>query len=140
MRESHVGATRRSGFAVGADGRGVDGGQAHTGACLAGASQDNDVGLRVAPGREASGATDTREMHPLTTGTSLHDDIGRISYWEEFPMAARLPALSRRERQIMDVIHARRRATAAEVVASLGDSGADASIRKLIRILETKGW
>jgi predicted transcriptional regulator len=55
-------------------------------------------------------------------------------------MSAPLPPLSRRERQIMDVIHARRRATASEVVARLGEPGADASIRKLIRILETKGW
>jgi predicted transcriptional regulator len=55
-------------------------------------------------------------------------------------MAAVLPLLSRRERQIMDVIYSRGRATAAEVVAALGDQTVDASIRKLVRILEGKGW
>ena len=50
------------------------------------------------------------------------------------------PALSRRERQIMDVVYSRGSATAAEVVADLGDPGADASIRKLVRVLEGKGW
>lgn len=51
-----------------------------------------------------------------------------------------LPGLSRRERQIMDVIYARGSATAAEIVDDLGDPAADASIRKLVRILESKGW
>jgi predicted transcriptional regulator len=51
-----------------------------------------------------------------------------------------LPALSRRERQIIDVIYSRGRATAGEIVAELGDPAADASIRKLVRILEGKGW
>jgi len=47
--------------------------------------------------------------------------------------------LSRRERQIMDVIYSRGSATAAEIVAALGEPEADASIRKLIRVLEGKG-
>src|SRR5688572_27048590 len=55
-------------------------------------------------------------------------------------MAVALPPLSRRERQIMDAIYSRGSATAAEVVADLGDPSADASIRKLVRILESKGW
>jgi predicted transcriptional regulator len=53
---------------------------------------------------------------------------------------ASLPGLSRRERQIMDVIYTRGSATAAQVVDDLGDPAADASIRKLVRILEGKGW
>lgn len=53
---------------------------------------------------------------------------------------ASLPGLSRRERQIMDVIYAHGCATAAEVVNDLGNPAADASIRKLVRILEGKGW
>jgi predicted transcriptional regulator len=55
-------------------------------------------------------------------------------------MPAPLPPLSRRERQIIDVIYARTSATAAEVVADLNEAKADASIRKLLRILEAKGW
>jgi|HubBroStandDraft_6_1064221.scaffolds.fasta_scaffold260649_3 predicted transcriptional regulator len=47
--------------------------------------------------------------------------------------------LSRRERQIMDVIYSRGSATAAEIVGALGEPEADASIRKLIRVLESKG-
>jgi predicted transcriptional regulator len=47
--------------------------------------------------------------------------------------------LSRRERQIMDVIYSRGSATAAEIVGALGEPDADASIRKLIRVLEGKG-
>lgn len=40
----------------------------------------------------------------------------------------------------MDAIYARGSATAAEIVADLSDPDADASIRKLVRILEGKGW
>jgi predicted transcriptional regulator len=40
----------------------------------------------------------------------------------------------------MDVIYARGSATAADVIGDLGDPAADASLRKLIRILEGKGW
>jgi predicted transcriptional regulator len=47
---------------------------------------------------------------------------------------------SRRERQIMDVIYSRGSATAAEIVGALGEPEADASIRKLLRVLEGKGW
>jgi BlaI family transcriptional regulator, penicillinase repressor len=49
-----------------------------------------------------------------------------------------LGRLSRRERQIMDVVYARGSATAAEIVTALGTPNADASIRKLVRILEHK--
>lgn len=40
----------------------------------------------------------------------------------------------------MDVIYARGSATAADVVHDLGEPKADASVRKLIRVLEGKGW
>jgi BlaI family transcriptional regulator, penicillinase repressor len=46
---------------------------------------------------------------------------------------------SRRERQIMDVLHARARATAAEVQAALPDAPSYSAIRALLRILEAKG-
>ncbi len=47
--------------------------------------------------------------------------------------------LSRRERQIMDVIYARGRATAAEVLAALPDPPGKTAVRTLLRILEEKG-
>jgi predicted transcriptional regulator len=47
--------------------------------------------------------------------------------------------LSRRERQIMDVLHARGRATAAEVLADLPDPPSYSAVRALLRILEEKG-
>jgi len=49
------------------------------------------------------------------------------------------PHLSRRERQIMDVLHAREGATAAEVRAALPDPPSDSAVRALLRILEEKG-
>ena len=47
--------------------------------------------------------------------------------------------LSRRERQIMDILHARREATAAEVLAALPDPPGYSAVRALLRILEEKG-
>lgn len=47
--------------------------------------------------------------------------------------------LSRRERQIMDVLYRDRQATAAEVLAALPDPPSYSAVRALLRILETKG-
>lgn len=47
--------------------------------------------------------------------------------------------LSRRERQIMDVLHAKNAATAAEVQAALPDPPSYSAVRALLRILEEKG-
>ena len=47
--------------------------------------------------------------------------------------------LSRRERQIMDVIYSRGRASAAEVNAALPDPPSYSAVRTLLRILEEKG-
>ena len=47
--------------------------------------------------------------------------------------------LSRRERQIMDIIFARREATAAEVNGALPGQPSDSTVRTLLRILEEKG-
>lgn len=49
------------------------------------------------------------------------------------------PQLSRRERQIMDVIYARGEATAAEVLAELPDPPSKTAVRTILRILEEKG-
>jgi predicted transcriptional regulator len=48
--------------------------------------------------------------------------------------------LSRRERQIMDVLHAKQSATAAEVRAALPDAPGYSAVRALLRILEEKGY
>jgi BlaI family penicillinase repressor len=47
--------------------------------------------------------------------------------------------LSRRERQILDILYARGQATAAEVQAALPDPPSYSAVRALLRILETKG-
>ena len=47
--------------------------------------------------------------------------------------------LSRRERQIMDVLHSKEQATAAEVRAALPDPPGYSAVRALLRILEDKG-
>jgi len=47
--------------------------------------------------------------------------------------------LSRRERQIMDVIYRRGRATAAEVLDDLPDPPSYSAVRALLRLLEEKG-
>lgn len=47
--------------------------------------------------------------------------------------------LSRRERQIMDIVYARGQATAADVVAALPDPPSYSAVRALLRILEQKG-
>lgn len=53
--------------------------------------------------------------------------------------ASRTSDLSRRERQIMDAIYARGRATVAEVREGLPDPPSYSAVRALLRILEEKG-
>lgn len=48
-------------------------------------------------------------------------------------------ALSRRERQIMDVLYRMGRATAADVQAALPGSPSDSTVRTQLRVLEGKG-
>src|ERR1700730_11771213 len=47
--------------------------------------------------------------------------------------------LSRRERQIMDVLYEKGRATAAEILAALPDPPSYSALRALIKVLEDKG-
>jgi predicted transcriptional regulator len=47
--------------------------------------------------------------------------------------------LSRRERQIMDILYSRGPSTAAEVLAALPDPPSYSAVRALLRILEDKG-
>jgi BlaI family penicillinase repressor len=48
--------------------------------------------------------------------------------------------LSRRERQIMEVLHTRGQASAAEVLAGIPDAPSYSAVRALLRILEDKGY
>jgi BlaI family penicillinase repressor len=49
------------------------------------------------------------------------------------------PPLSRRERQIMDVLFARGRASAAEILDAIDDAPGNSAIRAMLRTLEEKG-
>jgi BlaI family transcriptional regulator, penicillinase repressor len=54
-------------------------------------------------------------------------------------MPPRHLGLSRRERQIMDILYRRGRATAAEVREDLPGEPADSTVRTQLRVLEAKG-
>src|SRR5262249_7984693 len=54
-------------------------------------------------------------------------------------MAATLSDLGRRERQIMDIVIRRGRASAAEVLADLPDPPSYSSVRSMLKLLEDKG-
>ncbi len=49
------------------------------------------------------------------------------------------PALSRRERQIMDIVYRLKRATAGDVQAEIPEPPSYSTIRALLRVLEDKG-
>src|SRR5215211_4459190 len=57
------------------------------------------------------------------------------------PLVNRQPHLdlSRRERQIVDILYARGRATAADVQSALPDPPSYSAVRAMLRILEEKG-
>ena len=50
-----------------------------------------------------------------------------------------VPLVSRRERQILDVLFRRREATASEIQADMPDAPGYSAVRALLRILEEKG-
>jgi predicted transcriptional regulator len=51
-----------------------------------------------------------------------------------------LTELGRRERQIMDILVRRKRASAAEVLADLPDQPSYSAVRSMLRLLEDKGY
>jgi predicted transcriptional regulator len=55
------------------------------------------------------------------------------------PEPANPPGLTRRERQIMDVLYRRGRATAGEVLADLPGAPSYSTVRTQLRVLEEKG-
>ena len=55
-------------------------------------------------------------------------------------MTTSFSELGRRERQIMDILVRRGRATAAEVLEDLADSPSYSAVRSMLRLLEGKGY
>ena len=51
-----------------------------------------------------------------------------------------LDQLGRRERQIMDILFSRGRATAADVQAALGEPVSNSAVRGMLRLLAAKGY
>ena len=51
-----------------------------------------------------------------------------------------LDQLGRRERQIMEIVHSRGRASAAEVLADIPDPPTYTAVRGMLRLLESKGY
>ena len=49
------------------------------------------------------------------------------------------PAMSRRERQIMDILYTRGKASASEIQESLPDDPSNSTVRTILRVLERKG-
>jgi BlaI family penicillinase repressor len=49
------------------------------------------------------------------------------------------PKLSRRERQIMDILYQRGKASAADVLAAMPDAPSYSAVRAMLRVLEEKG-
>jgi BlaI family penicillinase repressor len=54
-------------------------------------------------------------------------------------MSEKLPGLSRRERQIMDVLYQRGKASAADVREGMPDAPSYSAVRAMLRVLEEKG-
>ena len=54
-------------------------------------------------------------------------------------MARTRPALSKREKQVLDIVYARGHATAADVRADMQDAPTDAGVRTILRVLVAKG-
>src|SRR5262245_36464894 len=79
---------------------------------------------------------ETRDSRLETRDSRLAPRDSRL---EPTPMPKRSePPLSRRERQIMDVIYSRGQASASEVTAALPDGPGKTAVRTLMRILEEK--
>src|SRR5260221_4388488 len=55
-------------------------------------------------------------------------------------MTKPLTELGRRERQIMDILVRRKRASAADVLADLPDQPSYSAVRSMLRLLEDKGY
>jgi predicted transcriptional regulator len=53
-------------------------------------------------------------------------------------MAQKRPALTKREKEILDIVYARGHATAGEVRAAMSDPPTDAGVRTILRVLVNK--
>lgn len=70
---------------------------------------------------------------PRVVGAARHD---RAEFGREGPLGE---GLSRRERQVMDILYRRGHATAAEVREDLEEPPSDSAVRTFLKILEDKG-
>src|SRR4029078_3023893 len=82
-----------------------------------------------------------RRLTALRADAKFPAHCWKSSMWpdSDMPRVAARPApldVSRRERQIMDVLFARERATAAEIQANLPDAPSYSAVRALLRILD----
>jgi BlaI family penicillinase repressor len=57
----------------------------------------------------------------------------------DFPHMLKIQHLSRREREMMDIIFARGQATASEVLEAMADPPSYSAVRATLRVLEPKG-
>src|SRR5215211_8950814 len=71
---------------------------------------------------------------PILFGVTRDGPSGRGA-----AMSEEIETLSRRERQIMDIVYARGEASAVDVVGDLADPPSKTAVRTLLRILEEKG-
>src|SRR5215210_523592 len=70
-----------------------------------------------------------------------HHDAGNLALHQEKTMSTNSHhQLSRRERQIMDIIYSRGQATAAEVLENLPTPPGYSAVRAMLRLLEEKGY
>jgi predicted transcriptional regulator len=87
----------------------------------------------------AAALTDGRRLDIRRVCQNIDTTIGIPSFASPSMRKQSPPALSKRERQIMDVVYRLGRATAADVVAGLPDPPTYTTVRGLLRILEEKG-
>ena len=71
--------------------------------------------------------------------TAIHSPRTHAMPQRKLPAPSPTPELSRRERQLMDVIYRRGSATVTEVREELADPPSYSAVRALLRILEEKG-
>jgi BlaI family transcriptional regulator, penicillinase repressor len=79
-----------------------------------------------------------KKVHPLLTTGVVVLNILHCAEKTTHPMPAP-STLSRRERQIMDIVYRRGSATAAEVMHDLPDAPSYSAVRAALRLLEERG-
>src|SRR5262245_1863718 len=94
--------------------------------------------------RTTSGKSERQETNPNAATNPNLTGINPNVIWCAFRYKNNMPntphaVLSRRERQIMDILYRRGKATAAEVRDELPGEPSDSTVRTQLRVLEDKG-